>query len=602
MLLAAFSAPTVSRKPFWETFADPGGHLFGKRIHDPFLGGGSTVVEAARLGAMASGTDIDPLACLIARHELSPPDVETLSKYGKRLADYLCSRLETLYHSPKSEWTPLHWFWIYIVACPSCKAKAPLYRSLVIARDMRKTGAVVRDSAQTVFCPDCFDVHHLASPTAKRFTCCGHHDIRESTFSNLKFHCPSCEKHADHSQLKTLKAEPRLLAVEETHATKRRRIRAAHRGDRARVRSAQAFVDTNRADLLLPEGTFTKPRRDPRPLSYGAESHLDLFYTRQLATFGLAFSWIRDCRANDHVKEALMLATSHALAFNNRLCGYATDYGRLSALFSVRSYSLPALSAELNPLHPTAGRGTLLRILRKRLTETRTVVRRAAWGMKAQQVYTQEFQFADTLRSEIRCASALSPNVSPDPIDFSFFDPPYFDYIAYSELSEFYRAWLDLGDIEGTPLLPDTSDPVASFATALAAAIAALRSKLKPCAPFAFTFHSGSNNAWRAIAEALASAGECITAMWPVLADPHMGHHGAAGACEWDLVIVCRPDGLCRPGRSPSISRWRRAVQPLTIRKTDLEAFKVALGALRGLFGTIPTARNTSASRRRHEG
>ena len=43
----------------------------------------------------------------------------------------------------------------------------------------------------------------------------------------------------------------------------------------------------------------------------------------------------------------------------DRLCGYATDYGRLSPLFSVRGYSLPALAVELNPLNLKSGRGTI---------------------------------------------------------------------------------------------------------------------------------------------------------------------------------------------------------------------------------------------------
>src|SRR2546422_6920791 len=31
--------------------------------------------------------------------------------------------------------------------------------------------------------------------------------------------------------------------------------------------------------------------------------------------------------------------------------------------------------------------------------------------------------------------------------DLAVFDPPYFDYIAYQELSEFHRVWLQSADI-----------------------------------------------------------------------------------------------------------------------------------------------------------
>ncbi len=588
VLLAAFAEPSISDEAFWKTFGEAGGHLFGKRIHDPFLGGGSTVVEAARLGALASGTDVDPLACMIARHELARPDAKTLSEYGEKLASHLRTNIESLYQPIHSEWIPLHWFWLHAVKCPSCKKRVPLYRDLVIARDMKKVGAVVRDNAQTVFCPKCFDIHHLKSRTAKTFECCGaRRDIRESTFSNRKFHCPSCSKHSDHSDLKTLSSAKMLLAVEETHPTQRRRIRAPHTGDRARLTRAETFLVDKQDQLLLPPGKFQTPRRDSRPISYGADQYTDLFHPRQLATFGLAFAWIEECAAAKPVKEALALATSHGLAFNNRLCGYATDYGRLSALFSVRSYSLPALSVELNPLHPSAGRGTLVKLLEERLTEARTTVRRASWNPKRRRVTEHECRFGETLRSEIRCASALATYPPSESLDFSFFDPPYFDYIAYSELSEFYRAWLDLQSIGGAPLLPEATAPVMSFASSLATAMKSLRARLKPGAPFAFTFHSRSQNAWLAIAESLKQADERITALWPVLADPHMGHHGADGACEWDLVIVCRPTRVCRATRAPSLARWREALHPLALRKADREAFAVALQTLKGLFGSI---------------
>lgn len=594
VLLAAFTPSSRSRTLFWKRFADPRGHLFGKRIHDPFLGGGSTVVEAARLGAAASGSDIDPLACMIARHELSRPDVDVVGRHAEELAKLLCERLAALYQAEPAGWTPLHWFWISVVECPQCSTRTPLYRSLVIARDLKKAGAVVRDSAQVVFCPDCFAVHQLTSKKAKQFYCCGRHDVRESTFRGLKFHCPSCACSADHTLLKTLSAPRALLAVEETHASRRRRIRGADKRDQARADLGSTFLTENQCDLLLPEGHFATPRRDARPISYGASRYVDLFCDRQLATFGLAFRWIQDCAADDHVKEALMLAASHALAFNNRLCGYATDYGRLTALFSVRSYCFPALSVELNPLHPSAGRGTLLRILRERILEARNSVRRTVWNPKAGRAQEQRLCFADALSSDVRCASALAAYPTSERFDFSFFDPPYFDYIAYSELSEFYRGWLNLGEVGGMPLLPDAEDPVRSFSTALAGAISALRGKLRADAPFAFTFHSSSASAWRAIREALRLADERVTALWPVLSDPRMGHHGGGGSCEWDLVLVCRPARACRASRAPSVSRWRRVLRPLRVSSTDQRAFQVALAALRGMFGkpVLEGARN----------
>lgn len=120
--------------------------------------------------------------------------------------------------------------------------------------------------------------------------------------------------------------------------------------------------------------------------------------------------------------------------------------------------------------------------------------------------------------------------------DICLFDPPYFDYIAYSELSEFYRAWLNQIRLGGKPLLPDKKAPTRSYARTLARCLKSALRRLKYARPLAFTFHSADPAAWEAIGSALDRAQLLITAMWPVRNDAHMGHHAKEANCEWDLV------------------------------------------------------------------
>ena len=92
----------------------------------------------------------------------------------------------------------------------------------------------------------------------------------------------------------------------------------------------------------------------------------DLFHGRQTKVLGAAFDWVDARETSSAIRDALKVAVSNALGSYNALCGYTTDYGRLSSLFSaVRAYSMPVLSVELNPLHRTAGRGTLAATLRR---------------------------------------------------------------------------------------------------------------------------------------------------------------------------------------------------------------------------------------------
>lgn len=68
ILLAAAQPANLDVESFWRDYEAPERHPGGWRVHDPFIGGGSTLVEAARLGAAVSGGDVDPLAVDIVRY------------------------------------------------------------------------------------------------------------------------------------------------------------------------------------------------------------------------------------------------------------------------------------------------------------------------------------------------------------------------------------------------------------------------------------------------------------------------------------------------------------------------------------------------------
>jgi hypothetical protein len=82
---------------FIERFTAP-----GDLVYDPFMGRGTTVVEAALLGRAPAGCDVNPLSAILAAPRLSPP---TLDEVTGRLNDLnlslACSypqELEVFYH------------------------------------------------------------------------------------------------------------------------------------------------------------------------------------------------------------------------------------------------------------------------------------------------------------------------------------------------------------------------------------------------------------------------------------------------------------------------------------------------------------------------
>jgi len=589
LLLAAALESSVPLRKFWELFNSSTNALEDLRVFDPFAGGGTTLVEAARLGATPCGVDVDPLAVTIVQHELDPAEPSDFLMRSASLLGYLDSVAGHLYAPTRKGWIPLHYFSLQVVSCPHCKRCEPLYRSLIIARDVGKNGAVVRDAAVVAFCPDCLSIHQLENEGRRELHCCGRRKLTESNFSAAKFTCPHCGGRAGHRELQTGTAPRQLLAVEETRSDERRRIRGASAGDFLRLEEAHRYLRQHDAELDYPRTELSKDRVDDRPLSFGIKTAAALFTPRQLAVFGHAFRWLRTANLLPPTRRALTLAMSNALGTNNRLCGYATDYGRLAPLFSVRSYAWPWLGVELNPFHPSGGRGTLRKVLDRVAKSTGNEVRRYIWSQRVKKPEPVTTNYSHVRRTpEVVCQSASAALSFKVDCDICIFDPPYYDYIAYSELSEFYRAWLAESSLGGKPLLPDPLDPVNSFGRALGSCMKRAASQLLTRFPIAFTYHAASTLAWDAVGVALDTAQLTVTGLWPVRNDAHMGHHTEVGNCEWDLIVVCRPKVVCVPRKCRiTVQGWRSKVAPLKIGKADKLNMEYAIAMASTRFGSI---------------
>jgi putative DNA methylase len=573
LLLAASLSPDTDVEAFWAAYGDPGAFLAGRHVADPFMGGATTIVEASRLGASVTGIDVDPLAVRIARQELAGVDVGRLRTVRDELLEHLDAETGHLFGAP------LHFFFLREVVCGSCRELSLLYRDLVLARDARKPGAVVRSTEVYVFCPACRSLHEL-SASDDALVCCGRAwPLCEGTYRLNRFHCPACDESAAHHELRTASAARVLIAVEETQADGPRRLRAP--------RPAEDGVDAahqwwSSRDLTVPAarlgaGETARARR------YGFERVSDLFSGRQLALFASAFAWIDSVDLEDGVADALRLAVSNALSSNNLLTGYATDYGRLAPLFTgVRAYSMPVLAVELNPLHRTGGRGTLVATLRRlEHTEVETV-RRHSYDPVTSAVKSHDFVARRPGPARLACRSADRglPN-DLGPVDIALSDPPYFDYISYSDLSLFFRAWHGAGSraegLAGAPIYPIGSDGGTTFRTRLALSFGKVRAALADDGVFCFTFHASTEAAWDAIGAAVRDAGLRVTTAFPVWADARAASHSHAGNCEWDVVLVCRrADGPVRSALPRDVSAWLAELGRFTV--SDADRRNLALG------------------------
>src|SRR5579864_6281327 len=76
------------------------GHTFeGKVVADPFMGGGSPLIEANRIGCDVLGFDINPMATWIVREEIEHLDVDEYRVAANKLLAELAGTLGDVYRT-----------------------------------------------------------------------------------------------------------------------------------------------------------------------------------------------------------------------------------------------------------------------------------------------------------------------------------------------------------------------------------------------------------------------------------------------------------------------------------------------------------------------
>ena len=144
-------------------------------ILDPFMGGGTTVVEGLRSGFRVIGTDLNPLAWFIVRNECTPVDVGALDAAFDRLGQRVAGKIADLYTTkcPNCEQAAeiVHAFWAKVAPCAKCQEEVTLRRSHVVGR-RRGEAKVAYEAAQCGACGCRFDLEHdqaeLAAATVPR--------------------------------------------------------------------------------------------------------------------------------------------------------------------------------------------------------------------------------------------------------------------------------------------------------------------------------------------------------------------------------------------------------------------------------------------------
>lgn len=557
LLVGAVSGP---EDDFWESYYG-GADLRGLRLLDPFVGGGTSVVEASRLGASTVAVDVDPIACAVTELELMAAQLPDLSEalaelrntVGKRLARY------HTYRAPDGrDFQVLHHFWVQVLTCQDCGCDYNAHPNFQLAYDKKH---------QWVICSSCGAIEQrlLKHKTMSCKACGTRTTVMNGYVHYGKAICPSCgykERLIEVGRRTSARPRWRQFAVEvltqpdggrAVPLAERRFFPADHavaqlfdRARRALKRRPQSDLATSK-DFLI----SNKDRFDTRLIDYGYRRWMDLFNERQLLHLSLLAEAIEE--REEPIRTALAMAFSDHLTTNCMLTSYAAGWRRLTPLFSIRAFRHVPRPVELNPWVDGSGRGSFPNTARKLM--------RAASFARAPKEPLVEGGFRQVLALEPKqepivqcCTSRNLAFLGDASIDLVLTDPPYFDNIAYSELAEFFLPWLKLLDIVGDDngldqvLLESLNgrredyETLNSYMQGLSDVFEEVARVLKPAGILVFSYRHIVQDAWLALAQALAPHAFHAVRVLPAPGEAGVGFHAQDNTGLWDAVFVFRRD------------------------------------------------------------
>ena len=548
----------------------------GKTVADPFMGGGTPLLEANRMGCNVVGMDINPMSAWVVREEIDALDLGAYAKATGRLSRHLEQAIGDLYKTRcpvtgRADADVKYFLWVKTGTCSACGRGFDLFPGYTVAEDSRHP-------AYVLVCHGCGDLNEVADPTRPGKCRCGVQLKTEGPVKRNKCACPHC----GHVNSAPFHGEGppmhRLFAMEYYNPDLKDRpgrlFKKPDVEDLARVEAATATWKRMRPsfvpDDLIPEGDESS-----RLHRWGYERFRELFNPRQLLALETSARYIAGVK-DQRVRRALATNFSDLLRYQNMLCRYDTMALKSLDVFSIHGFPVGYVQVESNFLgirngggNPV-GSGGWVNITEKYTkgkrycTEPFEVMfngkKKTVHYIADEWIGGKHPQRPDepTRAIDIRCASSTEAQLAPRSLDAVFTDPPYFGMVQYGELMQFCYVWLRKlmgGEFPGLELETTRHDDeltgnetaerdIEHFAEGLAAVYKRMAAALKPGAPLVFTYHHNKQEAYLAAAMGILDAGLTCSASMPCPAE--MGgsiHINGTGSSIVDTVFVCRDSG-----------------------------------------------------------
>jgi putative DNA methylase len=548
-------------------------------VFDPFMGSGTTVGEAHKLGLTALGRDINPVAVESVRVALGPMDKEKIDREFKKLTETVGQKILGLYRSTDSEGLPcdvLYYFWVMQADCPMCDKSVDLFSSWTIARNAYPN----RKPEVQVLCPGCDDIfpttNGIKEVSCKSCNLTFAPDIGNANGAKAK--CSNC-----HHTFPILSAvenkRPKFRLYGKLILTKngqKEYLKVTEKDLGAFKKASEQLDKELRAELFtLPESNLENGYNTKQAISYGFKSWKDFFNHRQL----LGLGWLNNAIAtieDKDIRDLFLLSFSGALEFNNLFASYKGEgTGAVRHMFAHHILKPERTPIEANIWGTPKSSGSFSNLFRNRIdraiayrqepTEvnggngTKGKVCSSPFTGKVEDEWPNDI-ISLTRKTYLSCGDSSVSKLPSESIDLVVTDPPFFDNVHYSELADFFYAWQRLvprGFINKKETTRSTdevqdSDPI-DFANKLQAVFQECNRVLKDDGLLVFTYHHSRDEGWRSVANAVLNAGFSVVNAHPVKSEMSGAtpKSQASEPIQLDIVIVCRKGEVQTKKQSP---------------------------------------------------
>jgi len=542
-------------------------------VVDPFAGGGAIPLEALRVGADAFASDLNPVAVLLNKVVL-----EYIPKYGQRLADEVRKQgqwikeqaekeLAEFYPKDPDGATPIAYLWARTITCegPGCGTKVPMVNQMWLKKRGASTFAyqfsIPHGKRQ-------IDVDIVENPRLK--------DVNPGTAKQGDVTCPRCGYTTSGASVRAQglsgNIDTRLMAVVlSLPDTKTRKFRKPTSKDIVAIKAAERALSEITKESSFPTYLQTKiPLTELRRISvplYGLDTFTKLFTSRQRLAlshfetvlkkaFAESKTTIPDAELHRAVYSIVALTISNILHYNMNLSTYLSN-GMVSAFIQGTSLAMRSDFAEANPLMTRLVGGF-------------------DYSIKQIEVLIEVVNELGIEPGHAEHYSATQVGLPNDLASLIVTDPPYYDSVPYSHLSDVFYIWLrscfpnDL--LFRYPLIEKVDEIVEDRAHSrspsikragfyeqrLAEALLESRRIVGKDRLMVVVFAHKSTRGWEAMLNALLSAHWTITSSWPIDTERPARMNAYQNASLLSSVHV-----VCRPLDTDEVGDWRDVLTEL---------------------------------------